>query len=153
VERKSGCKPSERTNTGGRSPMCFCRMEPASITCWSEKPPRTQGREQDGCRAWDRVEGPHRALSLSRKRGTFKRVPQPARRFSDQWLPTYQPSSCASKLLSRSGSRFHPLLGFSSELAAVRWVLDGRCEIEFFSLRTEDGTTLQEIIERPSSTE
>jgi hypothetical protein len=35
----------------------------------------------------------------------------------------------------------------------VRWVLDGRCEIEFFSLRTEDGTTLQEIIERPSSTE
>jgi len=34
--RKSGCKPSERTSTGGRSPMCFYRMEPTSITSWSK---------------------------------------------------------------------------------------------------------------------
>jgi hypothetical protein len=39
------------------------------------------------------------------------------------------------------------------ELAAVRWVLDGRCGIEFLSLRPEDRTKLHEIIKQPSSTE
>lgn len=39
------------------------------------------------------------------------------------------------------------------ELAAVRWVLDDRCGIEFLGLRPEERTKLQEIIEdieRPS---
>ena len=39
------------------------------------------------------------------------------------------------------------------ELAAVRWVRDGRCGLEFLSLRPEDRVKLQEIvedIERPS---
>jgi hypothetical protein len=39
------------------------------------------------------------------------------------------------------------------ELAAVRWVLDERCGIEFLSLRPEDRTKLHEIIKQPSSTE
>jgi hypothetical protein len=42
------------------------------------------------------------------------------------------------------------------EMAAVRWVLDGRYGLEFLSLRPEDRVKLQEIIEdieRPSSTE
>ena len=42
------------------------------------------------------------------------------------------------------------------ELAAVRWVRDGRCGLEFLSLRPGDRGELQEIIEdieRPSSTE
>jgi hypothetical protein len=39
------------------------------------------------------------------------------------------------------------------ELAAVRWVLNGRCGIEFLDLRPEDRAKLQELIERPSSIE
>src|SRR5688500_15952583 len=37
------------------------------------------------------------------------------------------------------------------ELAAVRWVLNGRCGIEFLGLRSEDRAKLQEMLERPSS--
>jgi hypothetical protein len=32
------------------------------------------------------------------------------------------------------------------ELAAVRWVLNGRCGVEFLALRPEDRTKLQEIM-------
>ena len=39
------------------------------------------------------------------------------------------------------------------ELAAVRWVLNGRCGIEFLGLRPEDRAKLQELIEQPSSIE
>ena len=39
------------------------------------------------------------------------------------------------------------------ELAAVRWVLDGRCGIEFLSIGPDDRTKLQELNEQPSSTE
>jgi hypothetical protein len=66
-------------------------------------------------------------------------VPVPVNTYLELWL---QPSPTAPRIFV--------------ELAAVRWVRDGRCGIEFLSLRPEDRIKLQEIleiIERPSSPE
>ena len=63
------------------------------------------------------------------------RAPVPVNTYLELWLQT------------------SPTAPIFVELAAVRWVLDGRCGIEFLSLRPEDRVKLQEIIEdieRPS---
>jgi hypothetical protein len=62
-------------------------------------------------------------------------VPVPVNTYLELWLQT------------------SPTARIFVELAAVRWVLDGQCGIEFLSLRPEEKTKLKEIIERPSSTE